>query len=127
MLKHAIRLFRRSPRNSATAAAILALAIGTNTVMFSAINHVLLRPFPFHDPNRLVRMRDQRTAADGQVAAYNMAAAHILTLRERATVFDGVVAFSDASMTLTGGDIPERIAVVLESDSSADTLGVAPI
>ena len=44
MLKHAIRLFRRSPRNSATAAAILALAIGTNTVMFSAIKLGIVPP-----------------------------------------------------------------------------------
>jgi len=123
-LKYACRVLRRSPVNTIIAAAILALGIGANTAMFSAINQVLLRRLPFSDPDRLVRIRDRVVDSSGQVHPFNMPARHILGLRARAAIFDGVAAFSGGSMTLEGADIPERVSVVLESDSGADTLGV---
>ena len=67
-LRYAFRVLRRAPRNTAIAVAILGLGIGANTAMFSAINHVLLRPLPFADSDRLLRVRDAVTSADGQRA-----------------------------------------------------------
>ena len=46
-LRYARSAAARTPRNSAIAVAILALGIGANTAMFSAVNHVLLLPLPF--------------------------------------------------------------------------------
>ena len=77
-IRLALRQLRRAPRNSAIAIAILGLGIGTNTAMFSAINHVLLRPLPFPAPERLVRVRDAVVSADGQLHPYNMTARDIL-------------------------------------------------
>jgi putative ABC transport system permease protein len=126
-LKYAWRVLRRSPLNTAIAVAVLALGIGANTAMFGAINRVLLRPLPFADADRLVRMRDSVTDASGQVHAFNMPARDVLALRRHAAVFEGIVAFSGGSMTLEGGDIPERVSVVAVSDSGDTTLGVHPI
>jgi len=126
-LKYGARVLRRSPRTTLVAIAILGLAIGANTAMFSAINHVFFRSFPFADADRLLRVRDQVTGADGQQHAFNMSARHVLGLRERASVFESLVAFSAESMTLTDGDLPERVSVVFENDGAADTLGVKPI
>ncbi len=125
-LRYALRVLRRAPLNTIIAIGILALGIGANTAMFSAVNQVLLRPLPFADPDRLVRVRDRVTDAGGQVHAFNMPARHILALREAATVFDGVVAASGGSRLLEGADIPERVSVVDVSDTG-NTLGVAPI
>jgi putative ABC transport system permease protein len=125
-IRYALRLLRRAPLNSTIAVAILALGIGANTAMFSAVNQVLLRPLPFADPDRLVRVRDRVTDAGGQAHAFNMPARDIIALRDQATVFDGIVAASGGSMLLEGADIPERVSVVDVFDTG-NTLGVRPI
>jgi putative ABC transport system permease protein len=124
--RYACRVLRRAPLHTAIVIAILALGIGANTAMFSAVNQVLLRPLPFNDPDRLVRVRDRVTDAGGQVHAFNMPARHIIALRDEATVFEGIVAASGGSMLLEGGDVPERVSVVDVSDTG-NTLGVGPI
>jgi len=53
-LAHAIRLLRKNPGFAATAVVVLALGSGANTAIFMVVNATLLRPLPFHDPNRLV-------------------------------------------------------------------------
>ena len=53
-VEHALRLMIRDWRFTCSAVATLALGVGANTVMFVVVNAVLLRPFPFKDPDRLV-------------------------------------------------------------------------
>src|SRR5437762_3050255 len=127
-LRFAVRLLRRSPRDTAIAAAILGLGIGANTAMFSAINHVLWRPFPFRDEARLIRLREMVTATDGSAHPFNMSSAAIVAVRESARdVFEELVAMSGQSMTLAGADAPERVSVVLQTEGFDRTLGVAPL
>ncbi len=126
-VRHAFRLLRRTPRNTIIAVAILGLGIGTNTAMFSTINHVLLRPLPFPDADRLLRLRDQITGADGAPHPFNMAARSVIALRDHTTAFDGIVAMSGDSMTLFGGELPSRLSVVLQSDGFDKTLAVRPV
>src|SRR3954452_21121543 len=123
----AFRQIRRTPRVAAIAIAILGFGIGANTAMFSAVNHVLLRPLPFPDADRLLRLRSQLTGADGLPHPYNMAARDVIAVRDRASAFEAVVAMSGDSMTLVGRELPSRLSVVLQSDGFDRTLAVAPV
>ena len=125
-LRYAVRLLRRTPRNSIIAIAILALGIGANTAMFSAVNHVLLRPLPFPDAARLIRVRDAVVSPDGTLAPFNMYARDLLALQEDHAVLDGVIGLGGTNMTLVGGDAPERVSVVLQTAGNEGTLKVRP-
>jgi predicted permease len=126
-LRYAVRLLRRTPRNSAIAVAILALGIGANTAMFSAVNHVLLRPLPFPDSGRLLRLRDATVTADGQLHAFNMSARDLMVLREGSDVFDGIIGLAATNMTLISDDRPLRVSVVRQTEGNARTLAANPI
>jgi putative ABC transport system permease protein len=125
-LRYAARLLNRTPRNSIIAIAILALGIGANTSMFSAVNHVLLRPLPFPDAARLIRVRDAVVSPDGTLAPFNMYARDLLALQEDHAVLDGVIGLGGTNMTLIGGDAPERVSVVLQTAGNEETLKVRP-
>src|SRR5687768_14587561 len=58
-VRGALRLLRRSPGFSAVAIATIALAIGATTAMFSFVNGMLLRPLPYPDPDRIVRVLER--------------------------------------------------------------------
>ena len=55
-LRYAFRQLGKNPGLTALAVTMLALGIGASTAMFGVMNAILLRPLPFHDPNRLVRI-----------------------------------------------------------------------
>ena len=56
-VRHTLRLWRRRPLHTAFAMAVLTIAIGANTGVFSVLNALLLRSLPFHQPERLAAMR----------------------------------------------------------------------
>lgn len=58
-IRYAIRTWRRRPGFALVALLTLALGIGATTVMFTVINGVLLKPFAYRDPGRLVRVQEQ--------------------------------------------------------------------
>src|SRR6476469_7323400 len=127
-LRFSYRLLRKRPRDTWISVAILALGIGANTAMFSALNHVLWRPFPFPDEARLLRLREQVIAADGTVHPFNMSSSAILAVRDRdRDGFDEVVAMGGQNMTLAGTDGPERVSVVLQTEGFDRTLSVPPV
>ena len=61
-LAYAARNLRKSPGFTAVAAITLAIGIGANTAIFSIIDTILLRPLPFHNPDRLVRLYETEAA-----------------------------------------------------------------
>ena len=57
-VRHGLRLMTRHPGFTAAALITLALGIGANTVIFSLVNALLLRPLPYPDPDMLMMIRE---------------------------------------------------------------------
>jgi putative ABC transport system permease protein len=65
-VRHAFRVMSRTPSFAVAVVSVLALGIGANTAIFSIVNAVLLRPLPFEEPERLVRIYTRTPGPDGR-------------------------------------------------------------
>jgi putative ABC transport system permease protein len=100
----------------------LALGIGANTAIFSVVNGVLLRPLPYEDPDRLVRLGEWSQQVPGMSIAYP----NLLDWREQNHVFTAIAATRFNSYNLTGVDEPERLLGREVSANFFEVLGVKP-
>ena len=123
-LRYGIRSLLKRPGLTAVALITLALGIGVNTAIFSAVDSVLLRPLPFKDPEALVAVWEH-TPHMG-IAQNEFAPANYVDLRNQNQVFEDVGAFSEMSMNLTGEGEPERLDGQLVTASVFALLGVQP-
>src|SRR5437764_4222761 len=127
-IRHALRVLINQPLFSAVVVITCALGIGANTAVFSVINAVMLRPLPFHEPNRLVALfpYDQRQGTDSGFDQSAASYPDFVDWRVQNHVFDHMAGYTNESLTLTNGQ--EAIQVRGEA-VSADLLplrGVQP-
>jgi putative ABC transport system permease protein len=102
----------------------LALGIGVNTAIFSAVDSILLRPLPLRDPERLVSVWEQGL---GQGISQNeVAPANFFDLRTQNNSFEGIGAHGPQDLNLTGDGEPERLNGELVSANVLSILGVEP-
>ena len=106
-LRFSARMLWKSPGFSLVAIFALALGIGANTTIFSAVNALLLRPFAFRDTDRIITVWE--TAPQVGIEHGSVAPANFLDLKRENTVFEEVAVTSGWSANLTEGDKPERI------------------
>lgn len=107
--RSALRLFRSSPRFTVAALVTIALGVGCNTAIFSLVDAALLRPLPYPNPDRLVRVYEiERGRPNSRVAP---SYANFLDWRELGHVFSHLATFKSDTAILLGGPEPERFAV----------------
>jgi hypothetical protein len=123
-LRYAVRTLRKSPGFTMTALAILGLAIGVNTAMFSVLNAVLLRPLPYKLPEQLVMLWSQEPGKNlqGRTAYWN-----IEQWRSQSESFADMAFFDGVSATLTTPDRAEKISAFRTSPNLLSMLGVQPL
>src|SRR6185436_1136240 len=111
--RYALRNLKRSPGFTAVVVLTLALGIGANTAIFSIVEAVLLRPLPYPEPDRLVRITSELRgfgASDTGVAP-----AELYDYQSQTSLFAGVAGLLPVSANVTGGDVPERVDMLLVS------------
>ncbi len=127
-LKHSLRGLVARPGFTALVVVPLALGIGLNTAIFSAVYTVLLRSLPYEDPQSLVRVWEARPRMGPnaeQMAAFSLD--HFRAWRDVNEVFDGMAALGNVSFNLTGGSEPRRIEGENVSPALFPMLGVEPL
>jgi predicted permease len=122
-IRFAARGMRRRPGLSLIIVITLALGIGANTAIFSLVNTVLLRPVPYHEPDRLVGIREEETLR-GQT--WPVRPANFFDWKGRSTSFEDVAWSRDGIFNLTGQGEPESLTGYRFSANMFDVLGVRP-
>ncbi len=122
-VRFAWRTLRHSPGFSVAVLATLALGIGANAAIFSVIQAVLLRPFPYPNPDRLFVIKEQSRLFRGYAtfATYN-------AWQEQNHSFDGIAAFTGGRVIFSGAtDGAEFVEAGLVSPSFFPLLGARPV
>jgi len=124
-LRYSLRQVSKNPGFFAVAVAALALGIGANTAIFSAVEAVLLRPLPYFQPDRLVMVWE-----DSSFIGFpdnTPAPANFVDWKAQNTVFSEMAARQGSSMSLTGGGAPEQLFGQRVTPNFFDVLGVQPV
>ena len=110
--RHALRVFVRTPSYAVAVAGVLALGIGANTAIFSIVNAVLLRPLPYEQPDRLVRLfHIPPQATFPGIPMFSLSPANFLDWQRDSKSFAGMAAYSSRQLTLTGTGDAEALRV----------------
>ena len=127
-LRYTFRNLGRSPGFFAVAVLIVGLGIGATTAIFSVVNAVLLRPLPFHEPERLVWIAN--TMEGNGLSGVTSRSGNLRDWRELNRSFESLTGyfafFNYSSFTLAGDGEPERLVGVGVAQNFLDVLGVRP-
>src|SRR6202167_4043555 len=115
------RMLVKKPAFTIAAVVALALGIGANTAIFTVTNALLLRPFPYRDPEQLVSVdaKDKTKDFGGTLLRYEL-------VRDRNQSFQAVAVWANDNANLTGHGDPLQAPVVRVSPNFFSVLGVQP-
>jgi putative ABC transport system permease protein len=124
-MRHAFRLLRAQPGFSVAAILTLALGIGANTAIFSAVKAVLLAPSPFASPDRIVMLweTDRGSGTQHEPASWP----DVVDFRARSRTLSDIGAIVGQDVTLTSGGEPVRVSGVAVTPNFLSLLGVHPL
>jgi putative ABC transport system permease protein len=118
-LRYGARMLLKNPGFTLIAALTLTLGVGANTAIFSVVNGALLRPLPYHEPERLVMLWAEQPIQQAQlgVTDFPVTNADFVDWRNQNQVFEHMAAMYGHRGNLTGGVEPESVAVLCASAS----------
>jgi putative ABC transport system permease protein len=123
-LRYGLRTLQKNPGFAAVAILTLALGIGANTAIFSAVNAVLLRPLPYSQPGRLVQLWETET----EVPQAPFAAPDFVDWRAQNQTFDDMTLYTwPTSLNMSGTGEPEHVYGILAQANFFSVLGSAPL
>jgi putative ABC transport system permease protein len=122
-LRYTARALRRTPGFAVTTVLVVALGIGANTAAFSLADQALLRPLPFPQSNRLVRLWQT-------VPGYSrmeLSPANYRDWKALSHSFQALGAYTGSAVNLVGQGEPERLEITMVDSELLPTLGVQPM
>jgi predicted permease len=124
--RYAIRTLRRSPGYAAVAVLTLALGIGANTAIFSAVYAVLLKPLAYESPEGLVTISSHIAQTQARFPTLPVRAVDFLELRRSSRSLSELSAVQSVEFNLTGTGEPERLYGARVSSNFFSMVGIAP-
>ena len=121
-VRYAIRLLRRSPGFAATALLTLALSIGANAAIFSAVQGILIAPLPYREPDRLVRLFEESATTP----RFPVAPADFRDYRAELETFEGLAAYMRGDLQIGDVQQPEQLHGMQVTAGFFKLLGYAP-
>ena len=122
-LSYALRRLRGSPAFTIGATLTMALAIGATTSVFGVVDGILLKPFPIHDPDRVVHLSQTAPPPVGEVG---VSFPDYVDWREQSHVFSSLAAMSPTQVTVTHAQESTRVILDRVTPDYFSTLGMAP-
>src|SRR4051812_18773696 len=124
--KQAIRSMRKSPMLTAIAVLSLALGIGGTTAIFTVVHQVLLKSFPYKDPDRLFAIWESSPSRDFEIMPVRPA--NLVDWNTRTRVFQEIGLSTDTPpMILTGSGEPVSVIGYKFSANMFDVFGTKPL
>jgi predicted permease len=124
-LRYTARTLRRSPGFTVAVILVAALGVGATTATFSLTDHVLIRPLPFPDAERLVKVWQAQSARG--YSRIEVSPANYRDWRRLTTSFGAMAAFTDISANLVGDGDPERLEQEKVTGEIFEVLGAKPL
>jgi predicted permease len=125
--RYALRNLRKDRRFSFVAILTLSLGIGSSTVIFSLIDCVLLRPFPYQNVSRLATFHIHFPGSSSGDDRYLFAAPELLAFQQQNHVFEDLIGLAGANILYAGTDGPQRWGGGLITPNAFAILGVKPL
>ncbi len=122
-LRYAVRTLAGNPGFTVVAILTLALGIGTSTAIFSVVDAVLLRPLPYPNPEKIMRVWEQ--APDGH--RMNLADPNFDDFRNQNDTFAALAVYGYGLSSVSGGSEPVRVNIAAISSGFFKILGVEPV
>src|SRR5688572_7974355 len=123
-IRYGVRSLMKRPALALIAIFTLAVGIGANSAIFSAVNALLINPLPFSEPDRILAIWE--TQPSRGVVRNEVSMANYLDWRSQNQTFEKLGLYRWWSPNLTGLDTPERIQAFLVTGNFLDVLGVKP-
>ncbi len=124
-IRYSLRSFRKTPIFTITVLITIALGIGATTAIYSLVHTVLLRPLPFTEPDRLVRISETNKSLN--IPDFAVSVLNFLSWQEQSRSFEALAALRNSSVNLTGDGDPERILGTAVSENFWTMTGIAPV
>src|SRR6185437_9718022 len=128
MLRHAASSLLRTPTFTIASLICLALGIGATAAIFSIVNAVVLRPLPYHDSNRLIRLYTEfPTFPNGGLHKFWVSEPEVFDLKNAAKSFQAIGAWATTGATIAGQTQPLRVSTTYVTADLPKLLDAKPL